>query len=578
MDIDGNGFMTEIRDAYVSDQSNQFLLTGNVLDLQHCPWVDDDDPEAHYVTLPEYLSSRLGQTPRLIIKYNIAHGIEFASPQDQKQALDLYLTLFSARDRKEGVESFNQVTSRSSAYILASLVLLKKLCTAGGRKQDSRIAVIIEHVESILPDNPVSQMNDQDRQRLIFFKDWLTDPGFVASNHLLFMVSETASALNSSVRSLPHMINIHIPLPEEDERKRFIRWRLSTNSDLKLGGSQKSFAQLSAGMTLLGIEQTMRLAQHTRGKLDRADFMVYLNRLLTNRIGDHIEMLEPQHTFDDVIGNATLKTQLARVKAALTADRPDIAPVGILVAGPNGVGKTYVMLAWAGECGRTVIMLKNLRGSYFGQTDQIFEKIRNVLEVLGNVIVIVDEADTVFAKPGANTHETEQRLFGNVIKMMGDPKNRSRIVWVLMTARPDNLAPDLKRSGRCGLHLPIFDPEGADREAFVDFVLSRLDLKLADFSADQRQVFMAETTSMSAADFRELLVELDTEAMIQKKRLTPAMVLSVLADYVPGDVSAQRRLQTFHALLHCSKRSLIPPSLRDLTHEEIQQEIARLSR
>ena len=68
------------------------------------------------------------------------------------------------------------------------------------------------------------------------------------------------------------------------------------------------------------------------------------------------------------------------------------------------------------------------------------------------------------------THETEARLARHMIQMIDDLPNRSRVVWALITTRPDLLDPDFVRSGRCSLFVPIFDPEGADAEAFAAFM------------------------------------------------------------------------------------------------------------
>lgn len=576
MSVDDLDFMQKIRDAFISRQSNQFLLTGNVLDVYRCPWTEPTSADAHYIALTDYLTQRLSRKRRLIITYNIARGIEFESSAAQCEALSCYLTLFGPQEQTIGRDSFNEVMSRSSAYILPSLVLMQKLCKAAAANSELEFAIIVEHFESILPDKPLAQMSDIDRQRLVFFREWLTDTTFLASQHVLIFISETASAVNPSVRALPHMINIHLPLPDDHERRLFIRWCKSTLPKLRFKSRQQVFCELSAGMTLLGIEQIMKMAFYKRGRLERDDFMRHLNRLLMARIGDHIEIIRPRHSLSDVIGNTALKAQLERLGATLRTGKPDIAPVGILVSGPNGVGKTFVIMAWAHACERTVIVLKNLRSSFFGETDQIFEKIRNVLEVLGNVIVVVDEADTVFARPGANTHETEQRLFGNVITMMGDPRNRAKIVWVLMTSRPDNLAPDLKRSGRCGLHLPIFDPEGDDREAFVDYVMAECGLKRSAFTKRERAGFDAAIASFSPADFRELIVELKTEREIQNGTLSPSAVLTVIEECLAGSLERQRRVQTLQALLHCSRRSLIAPSLVALTRDDIYAELQAL--
>ena len=571
-------FMATIRDAYVSNQSNQFLLTGNVDDL--CRRVHDDaeDGVDRYVRLTEYLTERLNRNGRIVIAYNLARGIQFASDADRQAALACYLRLFKDDERTVGASSFHDAVSRSSSYVIPALMLLRKLCRASqqGDGGGPEIALILEYADSILPDNPINAMNDADRQRLIIFKEWLTDPAFVNSPHLLVLIAETASSVNSAIRAMPHMIHVHVPLPDLEERRRFIRWRVNAEPPITLKGSQKSFSELSAGMTLLGIEQTMRLAQYKKGRVEGDDFLYYLNRLLQSSIGDHIEIVQPRHRMTDVIGNSALKAQLKRLTTAMSARDASICPVGMLVTGPNGVGKTWTFMAWATECKRIVIILKNLRSSFFGETDQIFEKIRNVLEVLGNVMIIVDEADTVFGRPDGQTHETEARLFGNVIKMMGDTANRGRIVWVLMTARPDRLAPDLKRAGRCGLHLPIFDPEGDDRDAFLDFVLGKTDVRLKAFSDTERAQFLQRTAHLSAADFRELVGEFKLESRLQKRPLDPAMVLTVLADFQASDIRLERRLQTLHALRHCSRRSLIPPSLAELDPGAVQHEIQTL--
>ena len=574
--------MAQIRDRFLSRQSNQFILAGNVNDLFRCPWEPSsrhDRARSGYVSLVAHLRLRLSRTRRLVLCYNIARGIQFSSAEDRSIARDIYLSLFRDDEASAGLRSFEEVLAKSSVYVFPSLVFLRKLCEASSRLPQRRgpsIAILIEHAESLLPNRPLAEMGDADRQRLIFFREWSSDPAFIASDHLLFFIATAASALHESIRALPHMVGITIPLPDQDERRRFVRACLADNPELKTSGTQREFAEVAAGMTLADIEQTIRLARFRSGRLQRQDFLQQLNRMLVSRIGEYVELVRPRHTLADVIGNTALKAELERLKLALASGRADIAPTGILVTGPNGVGKTYIALAWAAECGRIVLFLKNLRSSYFGETDQIFEKIRNVLEVLGNVMIIVDEADTVFPAPGRDTHATEQRLFGSVIRMMGDPKNRSRIVWILMTARPDRLAADMKRSGRCGLHIPVFDPEGTDREAFIDTMLRKAGFDTTALPRADRERLRDLTESYSAADFRELSAELKTEALLRKQDLSTADVDRVIVNVVPNNIGRERRLQTLQAALHCSKRSLLPESLAGCSREDLVSEMTRL--
>jgi SpoVK/Ycf46/Vps4 family AAA+-type ATPase len=128
-----------------------------------------------------------------------------------------------------------------------------------------------------------------------------------------------------------------------------------------------------------------------------------------------------------------------------------------------------------------VLVLKNLRSQWFGQTDVIFERLKRALEALDRVCIFMDEADTQFGGVGKDTHETERRLTGKVQQMMSDPRLKGKVIWLLMTARINLLSPDIRRPGRAGdLILPVLDPTGQDREDFVRWALQPLAEHLKD--------------------------------------------------------------------------------------------------
>jgi len=119
-----------------------------------------------------------------------------------------------------------------------------------------------------------------------------------------------------------------------------------------------------------------------------------------------------------------------------------------------------------------VLVLKNIRSQWFGQTDVIFERLRRVLEALEKVLIFVDEADTQFGGVGEGAHETERRLTGKIQAMMSDPRLRGKVIWLLMTARIHLLSPDIRRPGRVGdLIIPVLDPVGEDRLEFIRWML-----------------------------------------------------------------------------------------------------------
>jgi hypothetical protein len=284
---------------------------------------------------------------------------------------------------------------------------------------------------------------------------------------------------------------------------------------------------------------------------------------------DVVEIKKPSHGLDDVVGFTELKKFLRqelipRFRAGGVAALP-----GAAVAGPIGSGKTFVFEAVAAELDMVVVVLKSLRSQWFGQTDVIFERLRRVLEALSRVVIFVDEADTQFGGVGQGSHATERRLTGKIQQMMSDPRLRGRVYWLLMTARIHLLSPDIRRPGRVGdLIIPVLDPEGEDRRAFLGWVLEGAGLEKPLPSELER--LEEETGGYSPAAFAALRSRLKAERALRSvdgastgKRVSAQglafeRVLEIVHDQLPADIGDTRRYQALQALLNCTRRSLLP--------------------
>ena len=74
---------------------------------------------------------------------------------------------------------------------------------------------------------------------------------------------------------------------------------------------------------------------------------------------------------------------------------------------------------------------------------------------LGPVVVIIDEADAALGNRQARGDSgTSGRVFSMIARQMGNTDYRGRIIWMLLTSRPDLLPIDLKRQGRAEVHIP----------------------------------------------------------------------------------------------------------------------------
>src|SRR2546427_10024243 len=134
-------------------------------------------------------------------------------------------------------------------------------------------------------------------------------------------------------------------------------------------------------------------------------------------------------------------------------------PMGYLLCGPVGTGKTFFAQCTAGEIGIPCLILKNFRSKYVGESEGNLARVLSVLRAMGPVMVVIDEADAALGSREAEGDSgTSSRVFGMIAAQMGDTRYRGQILWMLLTARPDLLPIDLKRQGRAEVHIPLFYP------------------------------------------------------------------------------------------------------------------------
>jgi len=174
-----------------------------------------------------------------------------------------------------------------------------------------------------------------------------------------------------------------------------------------------------------------------------------------------------------------------------------------------------------------------------------------------------------------------------------------------MTARIHLLSPDLRRPGRVGdLIIPVLDPTGDDRKAFLEWMISPLleerykalgktlkekpaspEIPAPPSSPEQEKTLLeyqrfldqldAATIRYSAASFSSLRSELIARAKGQT--LPPEKILAVIQDHIPPAIEETRRYQTLQALVNCTRRSLLPdPDITEDTRNKWGAEIRAL--
>src|SRR5881396_2076638 len=138
---------------------------------------------------------------------------------------------------------------------------------------------------------------------------------------------------------------------------------------------------------------------------------------------------------DAVAGHEGAKALLRETARALSQGRLDVVPMGYLICGPVGTVKSFIVQCFAKEIGIPVVELLNFRSKWQGQTEANLERVLALLDAIGPVAVVVDEADAALG-----TRETGGADSGgpNACSPRSPPScRRGKVIWFLMTSRPD---------------------------------------------------------------------------------------------------------------------------------------------
>ena len=595
-----------------SGTSRSLVLSGNIHDL----FFFKEEERTDYIPIVPFLTHSWDIPGFILIVYELNGPIRFAQEAEREKVArafnqwrgitesdtDIDARANTSRGRESVIGSlesaiepsnvsFSQYMTDAIGSPTLALELLRQFCllsrstnSDGEKFLSEKLIILIEAADMLLPEGEIRSLSLQDRHRVSIVQDWISDSNFMNGNDTVIFITESPSLLNSRIIRLPQVVNVEIPAPGMSERQHFISWFNNTpqliTKPLNLWGTQAQLAMLTAGLSIQALRQMLLSACYSGEKLQPEDVIEKVSEFIQTQLGeDVVEFKKPAHSLKDIVGNRKLvdflKTQLI---PRITSTGPDAIP-GMSVCGPIGSGKTFIFEGLAGELDIPVLVLKNIRSMWFGQTDVIFERLRRLLMALVKVLIFVDEADTQFGGVGREAHSTERRLTGKIQAMMSDPQLRGNITWLLMTARIYNLSPDLRREGRVGdMVVPVLDPRDEDREDFLRWTVAKVSSSL--LSEEETERLLKVTEDYSAASFASLRSDLEAASLIKANsetgELTVDEIIAVAEDRILPNIGPIRRYQTLQALLNCTRKSLLPGEYSAEIRESWVKQIAQL--
>lgn len=554
---------------YFTKTINQFILHGNVRDLVP---TEDDQGNPTYASLRDFLAHDLFAGRDIVVFYDRSSGIHFAdraSQADFNRALSGYDTIFGT--------DYAQRLPKDPVRVFAVLENYFRTRIADGK----RIACIIDYAETIVPLAEAGTASTEDRNALVFLQRWSHDPLLLKADFTLVLIAENLNDLSRPLIQSPFTEEIQISIPDEARRLRFIEWMLRDEAGARFEAlsevSPRAFAANTAGLGYVQLRTVIADVLENAHRLTFERLTERKKELIEAEAYGLLEFVHTDFTLDLVAGHAEAKEHLRAAARAIRAGRHDVMPMGYLVAGPVGTGKTFLITCFAGEIGVPMLKLKNFRSQWQGVTEGNLEKILNLLRAMNPVAVMIDEADAALGdRDQKGDSGVSNRVFSQIAQAMSDTRYRGKIVWFLLTARPDLMPVDLKRQGRAEEHIALFYPSTReDREELLKVMMKRTGVDLPIEQAPE--VLLNGERTLSGADMEALFTRAKFRAAAHGDGTVTAEILqTVVDDFIPPSYPLQVELQTLAAVLECTSRALLPEQYRQMEREQAVRRVETL--
>ncbi len=545
---------SQLADLYFSGTTAAFVLYGNTYDLFR---IGGDD-SSRYGVLAEFLAEQLFGRWSLVLHYDLGRGLRVFAGRDEKRLKDM-VTLVNKR---LGDISALQKDPATAFAVLDRLVRNNIMAAEDDRLS---VAVVLEQASYVFPSGEPGRLNTQASSQLVTMLNWAMSPHVKRLNMAFMMVDEKLADVSDRLTGNPHVATIEVPLPDDKARDAFITastagTSLKDFSDFEAAG----LAKLTAGISLTDLNVLIQSARESGKRLDPGTFRSLKKRLLERQCQGLLEFIEPRWTLDTVVGHDAAKARLREDAALLKRGALDSLPMGYLLCGPVGTGKSFLAQCVSGEIGVPCVILKNFRSKYVGETEGNLERVLSVLRAMGPVVVVVDEADAALGSREAEGDSgTSSRVFAMIAAQMGDTQYRGRILWMLLTARPDLLPIDLKRQGRAEVHIPLFYPtdEAEIRQMFV--ILAK---KLGSTLAAEDVPALPQRGHLSGADIEGMVGRAwRTSLLAGADHITRESLATVVDQFMPSTQGLERELQETAAILECTDRQFLPEAMLQKT-------------
>jgi len=548
-----------LSELYYSGSTSLFVLHGNVHDL--IPLAADG---SCYGGVSDFLAEQVFGRWDLVLYYDLARGLRAFAGRDGARLKEMVVR---AHDKVGDLALARK--DPSTAFAMLDRFVQNNIMAG---EESMSAAILIDHASFLLPSGEPGRLSPAASQQVVTLLNWAASPHIKRLNMAIVVMDESAASLSERITSNPYVSAIEVEMPEEAARARFVHYALKDHDDgrglqLVSDYSEAELARLTAGISCVDINVLIQSAFESGHRLDAARMRGLKKELIERQCRGLIEFMQPKWTTDVLVGHAAVKQRLREDAQLLQRGDTETLPMGYLVCGPVGTGKTFLAQCLAGEMGAPCVMLKNFRSKYVGETEGNLERVLGVLRAMGPVVVVVDEADAALGnREQEGDSGTSSRVFSLIAAQMGDTRYRGKILWMLLTSRPDLLPIDLKRQGRAEVHIPLFYPTLAEElRAMFQAMARKAGIQLAPEEIPDVPL----AGHLSGADIEGIVTRAARRSRLRDEHGIGKIDLErELAGFLPSLEGLEKEMQEIAAMLECTDAEFLPEGFRKRVQEQ----------
>ena len=543
---------SELALSYESGAASQFILYGNVHDrLAVGGGPDSRASGATLVNLADYLEDTLLAGFGVVISYDLGSGLNI------ERGGDLV-------DKWQGAELKKMAREPLPAiqWIGRYLRYLGNLRALASKEKVPNVAVIIRGVDQVVPADGSGFEHGSISSQL---RAWAGESPFSDLAFTSLLIADNLNDVEPLIASSAQSTRVRVALPDAKalETSLAILAKLYPRA-FAANANHTELAGALTGVTVSSLESLVKVRHHEGKPIVDADLARMKKELVERDSAGLVEFIEAKRTLADYHGQEALKTWLRQDIALWRSGDLKALPMGYLLCGPVGTGKTFLVECLAGEAGVPVVKLKNFRDRWVGSSEGNLEKIFRLVRALGRCMVFIDEADQTLGKRDAGSGDSglSGRIYSMIAQEMSDSGNRGRVLWLLASSRPDLIEVDLKRPGRVDVKVPLLPTSTPTESAQLIGLLARrygLDLTADDLTRLEPRM----PTLLTPGAAEALVVKAYRHSRTQNVPGGAALEASLTGyqNPVPADVlEFQMRI----AIREATDLNFVPPAFREL--------------